>query len=139
MTNTDGIKILVPSQYIDVYRVSTYGGVPAMTTKENSQQMVWLDKEFDRPEFLPTNLTTPLKVNSDGSGDFKIGIHLGYPGGKKVGNWSEDGSQVFSTESDLNEFFSLCDKHQKLYGNSFTYTVATKSDWDSSTKNVETN
>lgn len=134
-----GIKILVPSQYIDVYEISKYGGAPALVTTKDSKQMVWLDKDYDRPEFLPSNLTSPLTTNDDGTGDFKINIHLGYPGGKKVGNWSEDGSQVFSTADELNDFFSLCEKHKEIHGNKLTYTLSTKVDWDEAQKNVQTN
>lgn len=134
-----GIKILVPSQYLDVYEISKYGGAPALMTTKDSKQMVWLDKDYDRPEFLPGNLTSPQKVNDDGTGDFKINIHLGYPGGKKVGNWSEDGSQVFSTADELNDFFKLCDAHKEKYGNKLTYTLSTRTDWDEAQKAVQTN
>jgi hypothetical protein len=101
--------------------------------------MVWYDKDFDRPDFVPSNLITPAKVNDDGGGDFGINIHLGYPGGKKVGNWSEDGSQCFSTSDELKDFFDLCDKHVKLNGNKFTYTLATKDDWEQASKNAQAN
>jgi len=134
-----GLKILTPSQYLDVYEISKYGGAPALMTTKDSKQMVWIDKDYDRPEFLPSNLTSPLKVNDDGTGDFKINIHLGYPGGKKVGNWSEDGSQVFSTADELNDFFSLCEQHRAKYGNKITYTLSTRVDWDEAQKNVQTN
>lgn len=133
------LQILVPSQYLETYEISTYLGSPAMTTRTGSMQMIWLDKEYDRPEFLPENMKSPIKLNSLGDGDFKIKIHLGYPGGKKVGNWSEDGSQVFSTADELNDFFTNCEKHREKYGNSFTYTLVTKSDWDAATGNVESN
>ena len=134
-----GIKILVPSQYLDVYEISKYGGAPALMTTKDSKQMVWLDKDYDRPEFLPSNLTSPQKINDDGTGDFKINIHLGYPGGKKVGNWSEDGSQVFSTADELNDFFKLCEAHKAKYGNKLTYTLSTREDWDEAAKSVQTN
>lgn len=134
-----GIKILVPSQYLDVYEISKYGGAPALMTTKDSKQMVWLDKDYDRPEFLPSNLTSPQKINDDGTGDFKINIHLGYPGGKKVGNWSEDGSQVFSTADELNDFFKLCEAHKEKYGNKLTYTLTTRDDWDEAQKAVQTN
>ena len=134
-----GIKILVPSQYLDVYEISKYGGAPALMTTKDSKQMVWLDKDYDRPEFLPSNLTSPQKINDDGTGDFKINIHLGYPGGKKVGNWSEDGSQVFSTADELNDFFKLCETHKEKYGNKLTYTLSTREDWDEAQKSVQTN
>jgi len=135
-----GIQILVPSQYLDVYEISMYGGAPALMTTKESKQMIWIDKDYDRPEFFPSNLTSPQKINEeDGTGDFKINIHLGYPGGKKVGNWSEDGSQVFSTADELNEFFSLCEKHKEKYGNKITYTLSTREDWDEAQKSVQTN
>ena len=137
--NQNGIQILVPSQYLDVYKISTYGGAPAMVTKQDSVQMIWLDKEFDRPEFMPSNISNPLKTNDIGTGDFKINIHLGYPGGKKVGNWSEDGSQVFSSADELNGFFSICEKHRALYENTFSYTLVTKDDWDEAVKKVHAN
>lgn len=138
-TNSNGIQILVPSQYTDVYKISTYGGAAAMVTKPNSLQLIWLDKEFDRPEFLPNNISAPIKTNDIGTGDFKINMHLGYPGGKKVGNWSEDGSQVFATADELKDFFSNCEKHRELYDNSFSYTLVTKDDWDTAVRNVEAN
>jgi outer membrane protein OmpA-like peptidoglycan-associated protein len=135
----DGMPILVPSQYLDVYVLSTYGGEKALVTTKESKQMVWLDKDYDRPEFLPSNITAPLKENVDGTGDFGINIHLGYPGGKKVGYWSEAGSQVFSTQEELKEFFTYVDKHIAAHGNKITYTLCTRTDWDEAQKAVATN
>ena len=135
----DGMTILVPSQYIDVYTLSKYGGEKSLATTKESKQMVWLDKDYDRPEFLPSNLTAPLKENVDGTGDFGINIQLGYPGGKKVGIWSEKGEQVFSTKEELTEFFTYVDKHISLYGNKITYTLCTRTDWDEAQKAVATN
>ena len=136
---TKAIQVLVPSQYIDVYVLSKWSGAPALVTHSDSKQLVWHDKEFDKPEFTPSNLTFPADTNDNGTGDFGIGIHLGYPGGKKVGDWSEDGSQCFATEDELNEFFGLCEKHVTMNGNKFSYILATKNDWDQAFKNVEAN
>lgn len=136
---TKAIQILVPSQYIDVYVMAKWSGAPALLTHPDSKQLVWYDKEFDKTDFIPSNLTYPAQVNDNGTKDFGIGIHLGYPGGKKVGDWSEDGSQCFSSEEDLNEFFKLCEKHVNLNGNIFSYTLATKDDWEQAFKNVEAN
>lgn len=135
----DGMTILVPSQYLDVYVLSTYGGEKALVTTKESKQMVWLDKEYVRPEFLPSNITSPLKENLDGTGDFGINIHLGYPGGKKVGYWSENGDQVFSTQEELKEFFTYVEKHISVYGSKITYTLCTRADWDEAQKAVQTN
>lgn len=139
ITKTKALKILVPSQYLDVYVLSKWGGESALVTTTDSKQMVWYDKDFDRPDFVPSNLTTPSKSNDEGTGDFGINIHLGYPGGKKVGNWSEDGSQCFSTSDELKDFFTLCEKHVLLNGNRFSYTLSTKDDWEQATKNVQAN
>ena len=136
---TVALKVLVPSQYLDVYVLSKWGGESALVTTKESKQMVWYDKDFDRPDFVPSNLTNPAKTNDDGTGDFGINIHLGYPGGKKVGNWSEDGSQCFSTSDELKDFFDLCDKHVALNGNKFTYTLVTKDDWEQASKNAQAN
>jgi hypothetical protein len=135
------LTILVPSQYINVYQISTYKGAPAMVTNPDSLQLVYLDKDFTRPyDFTPSNYTAPFRgiVNGVGSGDFKIWIHRGYPGGKRVGDWSE-GSHVFPTSDALNEFFGICNKHKDKYGNAFTYTLATKTDWDDAERSVEIN
>ena len=134
-----GIQILVPSQYIDVYVLSKWGGEPALITHPESKQLAWYDTDYDRPDFIPSNLTSPDKISENGTTNFDINIHLGYPGGKNVGNWSEDGSQCFATADELRDFFSLCDKHVSLNGNKFSYTIATKNDWEQATKNVAAN
>ena len=132
----NGLPILVPSQYIDVYYVSDYKGAKAMKTVNGAKQLVWRDIDFDNFDtFNPSNLTSPEEIVPNDLLDNSIKIHLGYPGGQKVGNWSE-GSQVFSNAENLNEFFGYCDNHKKLYDNKFTYTLATKNDWDEAIKNV---
>ena len=125
-----GIKILVPSQYLDVFQTSKWGGYNSFITTKFSKQLVWYDNSYDRPDFYPNNITKPSNKNRDGSSNFDIGVHIGQPGGKTVGNWSDDGSHCFSTTEGLNEFFELCDKHSKLYGNKFTYTLSTKDDFE---------
>jgi hypothetical protein len=125
-----GIKILVPSQYIDVFQTSKWGGYKSFVTTKFSKQLVWYDNSYDRPDFYPSNITKPSNKNRDGSSNFDIGVHIGQPGGKTVGSWSDDGSHCFATSEGINEFFELCDKHSNLYGNKFTYTLATKDDFE---------
>lgn len=132
----DGLPILVPSQYIDLYYISEYKGSKAMKTIKGSSQLVWRDNDITNLDtFRPNNLTTPELLKTDDLIDNSLKIQRGYPGGKIVGNWSE-GSQVFSSSENLNEFFDYCEKHKEIYGNKFTYTLATKNDWDVATKNV---
>jgi hypothetical protein len=124
-----GIKILVPSQYLDVFQTSKWGGYTSFVSTKFSKQMVWYDNAYDRSDFYPNNITNPSKKNRDGSSNFDIGVHMGPPG-KTLGNWNDDGSHCFETVDGLNDFFELCDKHSKLHGNKFTYTLATKDDFE---------
>lgn len=131
-----GLPILVPSQYINVYYIGQYKGAKAMMITPGASQLVWRDIDTTNIDsFNPFNLTTPELITPNDILDNGIKIHKGYPGGINVGNWSE-GSQVFSSEDNLNEFFQLCEIHQKVHGNAFTYTLVTKADWDEATKNV---
>jgi hypothetical protein len=132
----NGLPILSPSQYIDTYYISEYKGAKAMKVTPGASQLVWRDVDFSNPDtFNPGNLTSPESIKPNDLVDNGIKIHLGYPGGVNVGSWSE-GSQVFPTADSLNEFFQHCETHKQKYGNAFTYTLATKSDWDQATKNV---
>lgn len=125
-----GIKILVPSQYVDVYQTSRWGGYPSFTTTKFSRQMVWYDNSYDRPDYYPSNITKPATKNRDGRSNFDINVHIGQPGGKSVGNWSDDGSHCFENADAIKEFFEICNKHIEIHGNKFTYTLATKDDYD---------
>ena len=78
--------------------------------------MIWRDRDTDNPDtFNPHNFTAPELITPSALVDNGIKVHLGYPGGKNVGNWSE-GSQVFSNADSLNEFFGYCEKHKEKYG-----------------------
>ncbi len=135
----NGLPILVPSQYIDVYYIDKYKGARAMLVTPGASQLVWRDTKVDDPDsFIPDNFENPEKIVPSPLLDNSIKIHLGYPSGQKVGAWSE-GSQVFSSAENLNEFFDFCEKHSQKYGNKFTYTLATKADWDEATKTVSGN
>jgi hypothetical protein len=138
-TLKNGLPILVPSQYVDVYYLSKYRGAKAFLTINGATQLVWRDSDTDNPDtFNPKNFTAPELITPSSLIDNGIKVHLGYPGGKNVGNWSE-GSQVFSNAESLDEFFGYCEKHKEKYDNKFTYTLATKNDWDEATKNVDAN
>jgi hypothetical protein len=138
-TLKNGLPILTPSQYVDVYYLSKYKGAKAFLTINGATQLVWRDSDTDNPDtFNPHNFTNPELITPNSLIDNGIKVHLGYPGGKNVGNWSE-GSQVFSNADSLNEFFGYCEKHKEKYDNKFTYTLATKNDWDEAIKNVDAN
>lgn len=135
----DGLPILVPYQYIDVYYLSEYRGAKAFLVVNGASQLVWRDNDTNNIDtFNPHNYTAPELLTPTAFNDNGLKLHRGYPGGKNVGNWSE-GSQVFSTAENLNEFFGYCEKHKDKYGNKFTYTLVTKNDWDEAAKNVDAN
>ena len=116
--------------------MSEYKGAKAMKVIPGYTQLVWRDKDFSNPDtFNPSNLTSPESISPNDLVDNGIKIHLGYPGGVNVGSWSE-GSQVFPSSDSLSDFFQHCETHKQKYGNTFTYTLATKNDWDQATKNV---
>ncbi len=134
-----GLTILVPSQYIDSYYISTYFGDRSLSVINGAKQLIWSDNNYTEVDkFYPRNFTSPTFLTQNSFSDYGLKIHRGYPGGKSVGQWSM-GSQVFSSAADLKEFFSFCDKHKDKYGNKFTYTLVTKNDWDEAVKNVEAN
>ena len=87
---------------------------------------------------------SPVKVyrdnNKDGDYDlieenvqegiFGINIHKAgrrVEGSTQVDKWSA-GCQVFSKESDFNEFMDICRKASDIWGNSFTYTLIESKD-----------
>ena len=87
---------------------------------------------------------SPVKVyrdnNKDGDYDlieenidegiFGINIHKAgsrVEGSTQIDKWSA-GCQVFSKESDFNEFMDICRKASGIWGNSFTYTLIESKD-----------
>jgi hypothetical protein len=135
----NGLPILVPSQYIDVYYISQYRGSKSFSVIPGANQLVWRDNDTTNiSTFNPNNWSTPELITPNNTQDNGIKLHLGYPSGKKVGNWSE-GAQVFSNSENLNEFFELCEIHKSKYGNVFSYTLATKDDFNEASKNIENN
>lgn len=134
-----GLPILVPSQYVDLYYISTYKGEKSMDVVFGAQQLVWRDKDVENFDvFNPNNFSSPEIIEPNALVNNGLKLHLGYPGGVNVGNWSE-GSTVFSKEVDLKDFFTLCEEHAKLWGNIFTFTLATKVDFEEASKRVSAN
>ena len=137
----NGLPVLVPAQYVDVYYISEYKGEKAMKVTNGASQLVWRDRATkgspaDLEIFKPTNFDNPETITPNQFLDNGIKIHRGYPGGVSVGNWSE-GSQTIQNATSLNEFFNYAEKHKELYGNKFTYTLSTKKDWEKASDMVK--
>jgi hypothetical protein len=97
-----------------------------------SKYLVWQDSERGKEEFQPSSMSRPESVIKN------ISIGKGFPGGKKIGYWGRNGNQCFATKEELSEFISLCSTHVEKYGNSLTYTLVTRSDFDEAVKAVQT-
>lgn len=126
-----GTRILVPSQYVDSFRLND--NFDGLESKQGAQFLTWIDGDLTTPYFQPKDMSKP---NTE---VVNIKIGRGFPGGKKVGNWSTMGEQCFSTADELQEFIELCKKHANTYENSFTYTIVTKADWENATIDSEAN
>ena len=71
-----------------------------------------------------------LNENSLQEGIFGINIHKAgkfVNGSTQIDKWSA-GCQVFSKESDFNEFMDVMYKAKDIWGNSFTYTLIESKD-----------
>lgn len=115
MLGRGGMGILMEAQYLNIYRLGTHLGAPAMIT--TGPQKFYRDSS-------PGNV---IKYTGKGTGWAGMFIHKGYPGGGSVNNWSE-GCQVFSTGGELSQFFQVCENHKSRYGNSFNYTLMLERD-----------
>jgi hypothetical protein len=122
-------KVLTPSQYLDTFQLTN----KELTTKSGASFLFYEDDNVNSPSFTPRNLAKPKTM------PYNVVIGRGFPGGKNVGFWGMFARQCFSTEPELSEFLSLCQKHVEKHGNSITYTLVTKNDWTKATQNATVN
>ena len=115
MLGRGGMGILMEAQYLNIYKIGTHLGAPAMKT--TGPQKFYRDSS-------PGNV---IKYTNKGTGWTGMLIHRGYAGGGAVNNWSE-GCQVFSSSTQLQQFFQVCEEHKSRYGNSFHYTLMLERD-----------
>ena len=116
MQSRGGVGIMMEAQYIGAYQLGTYQSEPAL---RNIGTLKFYRDKSDG-EFI--------KYTSDnGRGVTGMHLHLGFPGGSSVNNWSE-GCQVFANKKQLNEFASICKEHVNRYGNRFNYTLLLERD-----------
>jgi hypothetical protein len=116
MQGRGGIGILKNAQYIDIYEIGEHGGDPALVTNGRKQKAYRDNTPVDT-----------IKYSSENEGNFAMYIHRGYSGGRTVDNWSE-GCQVFSSQSELKDFFKWLNMHKDKHGNRFNYTLMLERD-----------
>lgn len=117
-----GTAILVPDQYRSAYNISKHRGKYDALCQRLAKVKVYRDP--DKDEILECDPESIVE------GKFGINIHKAGKNSTQVDRWSA-GCQVFSRESEFNDFMKLMRKSADLYGNSFTYTLITAEDWES--------
>jgi hypothetical protein len=110
-----GTAILAEGQYVDTYEIGLHRGLyDALVEKKP----VTIIRDYDRNAYLDF-----FNGRKD-TGLFGINIHRALANGKtKYVDKFSAGCQVFEDADDFSQFMRIADRHQKLYGNSFTYTL----------------
>ncbi len=121
LINVDGTAILVPGCYRGTYKIGMHRGQYKALVQAKPVK-VYRDKNKD------TILDMDPKTTQTGS--FGINIHRATPNiGQKsvnVDNWSA-GCQVIASNPSFVEFIGIMEKSAAKYGNSFTYSLFTES------------
>ncbi len=119
--NPKGVAILKPGQYRGSHKLGLHQGkYEALRQKKTVK--VYRDGDKDREYDL-------VEENVQ-EGIFGINIHKAgrrVEGSTQIDKWSA-GCQVFSKESDFNNFMDICRKAAGIWGNSFTYTLIESKD-----------
>ena len=110
-----GTAILSEGQYLDSHALGLHRGQYLALVQVKPLTII---RDYDRDavlDFMNGNKST---------GVFGIDIHrANRTGHTKTVDRNSAGCQVFEDADDFARFLSLCEKHQNLYGNHFTYTL----------------
>lgn len=121
LLNKDGVAILKEGQYRGSHKIGLHQG-KYEALKQQKPLKVYRDNNKDG--------VYDLNENSLQEGIFGINIHKAgkfVNGSTQIDKWSA-GCQVFSKESDFNEFMDVMYKAKDIWGNSFTYTLINSND-----------
>ncbi len=115
-----GTAILKEGQYLHCYCLGLHQG----KYKALMQFMpVTVIRDFNKDNYLD------LASSREETGIFGINIHRANLSGKtiNVNQWSA-GCHVFADSGQFNKFISLCEKAEKYWGKTFSYTLISTSD-----------
>ena len=121
LLNKDGVAILKPGQYRGSHKVGLHQGKYEALRQQKPVQVYRDDNKDGDYDLIEENVQ---------EGVFGINIHKAggrVDGSTQIDKWSA-GCQVFSKESDFNEFMDVCRKAKDVWGNSFTYTLIESKD-----------
>jgi len=119
-----GTAILVPDQYRSTYRIGWHGnqhiGHTALVQR-GGKVRVWRDNNRD---------TNPDYHGPEEEGWFGINIHKHRGSTSRINTGGVSaGCQVFQNSREFYEFMEICDDAAEIWGNSFTYTLVSESDF----------
>lgn len=118
LLDKDGVAILVPGQHKGCWQVGLHHGKYEALVQRKPVK-VYRDKDKDK--------VFDLDLQTVEEGIFGINIHKSGIDSKQIDKWSA-GCQVFKIQSDFDHFINMCKYAQKLWGNSFTYTLIESKD-----------
>lgn len=115
-TKSKGTALLKEGQYKDTYKLDKHNGKYLALTQRLKN--VTVIRDYNRDDTLDFN-----NGNED-TGMFGINIHRADSDGttKFVGKYSA-GCQVFANADDFDKMIEWAQRHEKKYGNVFTYTL----------------
>lgn len=115
-----GTAILKPGQYIDSYQLGMHRR-KYRALIQKSPVIIWRDNNKDD--------VADYNLKKQETGLFGINIHKAADNGvtKYIDKYSA-GCQVLASADDFNTLIQLAERHRKLYGNKFTYTLIADSD-----------
>lgn len=110
-----GTAILKEGQYRNAYQIGLHQGkYPAITQKSP----VSVIRDYDRNHLLD------FANGNVATGNFGINIHRASTNGtSKTVDMHSAGCTVLANAEDFKQLMAMADRHRKLYGNSFTYSL----------------
>lgn len=115
-TKSKGTALLKEGQYKDTYKLDEHNGRYLALTQR--LKPVTVIRDYNRDDVLD------FKNGNEDTGMFGINIHRADKDGTTtyIGEYSA-GCQVFANAEDFDKMIEWAQRHEKLYGNVFTYTL----------------
>ncbi len=114
-TSPQGTAILAQGQYPGAYQLGYHQNKYLALVQRGPVTII---RDYDR------NAVLDFYNGKTQRGLFGINIHRAMAEGKtKIVDRFSAGCQVFENAEDFAGFLLMCDKHKKIYGNQFTYTL----------------
>lgn len=113
--SNEGSALLKDGQYIDSHKIGLHKG--QYTALVQSKPLVVI-RDYNRDAVLDFN------NGKEETGLFGINIHRANSNGTTINvDKYSAGCQVFANATDFSNFIDMAQRHSKLYGNNFTYTL----------------